>query len=115
MSYEFSELTGYGLTPLRVRYDPTRGDHFRFGFYLKNNQTEFFSKKPKSVQTDWFRFGYFRTKTETQPTDFGSIWFWFGYFILKTKNYIVFWVFFFVISNGFGFGLARFFFVRFFY
>jgi hypothetical protein len=32
----------------------------------------------------------------------------FDYFILKTKNYIVFWVFFFVISNEFGFGLARF-------
>ena len=42
-----------------------------------------------------------------------SVWFdsvsvRFGYFILKTKNYIVFWVFF-VISKGFGFGLARFF------
>jgi hypothetical protein len=33
----------------------------------------------------------------------------FSYFILKTKNYIVFFWFFFVISNGFGFGLTWFF------
>jgi hypothetical protein len=34
----------------------SRGDHFRFGlvFFLKSNQTEFFKKKLKPVQTDWF-------------------------------------------------------------
>jgi hypothetical protein len=41
---------------------------------------------------------------------FSSVSVWFDYFILKTKNYIVLWGFFFVMSNGFGFGLSRFFF-----
>jgi hypothetical protein len=42
-----------------------RGDYFRFDFYLKNNPTEI-KKKPKPVQTDRFRFDYFRAKTKTE-------------------------------------------------
>jgi hypothetical protein len=45
----------------------------------------------------------FYIKTETQPTSFGlvgSVSGWLGYFILKTKNYIVFWVFFWTFLIG---------------
>jgi hypothetical protein len=71
------------------------------------NQIETGSNWPVSI-----RFGYFRTKIKTQPTGFGLVRFGsisvrFDYFILKTKTYIVFWGFFFVITNRFGFGVAR--------
>jgi hypothetical protein len=75
-----------------------RGDYFRFGFYLKNNPTEIKKKnrnrfkptgfgsiileqkpKPKPVQSDRFRFDYFRAKTKTQPID--SVFFQFGFVI----------------------------------
>jgi hypothetical protein len=57
----------------------------------------------KPVQTDRFRFGYFRAKTgSNRPVPVRL-------FYIKTKNYIIFGVIF-VISNGFGFGVARFFF-----
>jgi len=77
--------------------------------YLKNNQINFFKKKPKPNETGSnrpisVRFSYFRIIIETKPTCFGSVRFssvCFNYFILKTKNYIVFWVF--------DFGLTRFF------
>jgi len=43
------------------------GYHFRFGFYKKQVTKSNFLKKieidPKPVQTDMFRFGFFRTKT----------------------------------------------------
>ena len=66
-----------------VRFLPIKITKPNF-FILKNqNWTEIESNRPVSIR--------------------------FGYFILKTKNYIVFGFFFFVISNWFGFGLARFF------
>jgi hypothetical protein len=47
-----------------------RGDYFQFGsiFIKKNNQTDFFLKKPKSVQTEIgsnrpVLVQFFRTKT----------------------------------------------------
>jgi hypothetical protein len=70
----------------------------------KNNQTEFFLKKPKPVQTDRFRFGsIFLTKIGSNR--FGSVWlgfFQFGsvWFFYKNRFKPV-WI-------GF-FGLARFF------
>ena len=84
----------------------SRGDYFWFGsiFIYKNNQIDLKKKKLKPIQTDRFRFSYFRTKTETQPTGFGSV----RLFYIKNKNIYFFGVFF-VISNGFDFDLARFF------
>jgi hypothetical protein len=64
-----------------------RGDDFWFGsvFTYKNNQIEILyntknkiKTESKSVQTEQFRFNYFILKTETQPTDFGSVQFGFG-------------------------------------
>jgi hypothetical protein len=55
----------------------------QFGFYLKNDQIEF-KKKTKigSNRLISVRFSYFITKTEMQPTNFGSIRFGFGSVIL---------------------------------
>jgi len=64
-----------------------RGDDFWFSsvFTYKNNQTEILyntknkiKTESKSVQTEQFWFDYFILKTETQPTDFGSVQFGFG-------------------------------------
>jgi hypothetical protein len=49
-----------------------------FGFvrFLPKKPNQILKKiKPKLVQTDWFRFSYFRTKTKTQPAhfQFGSV------------------------------------------
>jgi len=83
----------------------TRGDHFWFGsvFIYKNNQTEILCNtknqiktESKSVQTEQFRFDYFILKTETQPTDFGSVQF--GLVILYFKKTILFFgVFFYIL------------------
>jgi len=71
----------------------TRGDHFWFGsvFTYKNNQTKNLyniknkiKTESKSIQTEQFRFDYFILKTETQPTDFGSVQF--GLVILYFKK-----------------------------
>jgi hypothetical protein len=42
----------------------SRGDYFQFGsvFIKKNNQTDFFLKKPKLVQTDQFWFSFLGQK-----------------------------------------------------
>jgi hypothetical protein len=55
----------------------------------KSNQTEFFfKKKPKSVQTDQFRFGFLGQK-RSKPVwlgFFGSVWFgFFGFRLIKPK------------------------------
>jgi hypothetical protein len=68
--------------------------------YIKITKLKF-CKIYKKTETgsNWLvsiRFGYFKLKTETQPTDLIQ----FGYFILKIENYIVFWAFF-GFSNGF--------------
>jgi hypothetical protein len=52
-------------------------------------------------------FGYFRTKTKTQPTDFGLVSVWLFY--IKNQKLYCFFGFFFVISNGLDFSLTRFF------
>ena len=73
-----------------------RGDYFRFGsvFTYKNNQTEFFYFKKSKLN-----------RNRVKPTGFDSI----RLFYIKNKKLYCFWFFFFVISNWFGFGLARFF------
>jgi hypothetical protein len=85
----------------------TRGDHFWFGsvFIYKNNQTEILCNtknqiktESKSVQTEQFRFDYFILKTETQPTDFGSVQF--GLVILYFKKTILFFGGFFYFLMG---------------
>ena len=65
-------------------------------------KTEIGSNRPVSV-----RFGYFRTKTITQPIGFGSVSI--QLFYIKNQKLYCFFGFFFVISNGFGFNLARYF------
>jgi hypothetical protein len=55
-----------------------RGDHFRFGsirFLLKkSNQSEILKKKPKPVQTDWFRLGFLGQKSvQTSLAWFGLV------------------------------------------
>ena len=55
-----------------------RGVHFRFGsvFIKKNNQTDFFLKKPKPVQTGRFWFGSVRfCRAKTGSNRFGSVFF----------------------------------------
>jgi hypothetical protein len=74
----------------------------------KQNQTETGSNRPVSVQ-----FGSVILEQKPKPKRLVSVRF--DYFIFKTKNYIIFWVFVFVISNGFGCGLARFFSIWLFY
>jgi len=72
--------------------DWTRGDYFQFGlvFIKKSNQIGFFYKKietePESVQTNLLRFGYFRTKTNSNR--FGSVFFliWLVFFNLTYKT-----------------------------
>jgi len=85
----------------------TRSDHFLFGsiFTYKNNQTEnLYNTKnkikteSKSIQTEQFRFDYFILKTETQPTDFGSVQF--GLVILYFKKIYCFLGFFFYFLMG---------------
>jgi hypothetical protein len=64
-----------------VRFRGVHGS-VRFGsvFIKKSNQTEFFFlKKPKPVQTDWFRLGFFRAKTGSNR--FGLVFsVWLGFF-----------------------------------
>jgi hypothetical protein len=78
-----------------------RSDYFWFGlvFIRKNNQIGFFRKKPKSVQTGHFRFGYFRTKISF----FGLAFFLFG-------SFFSIWLCFFWFGSVFlfGFGSVRF-------
>jgi hypothetical protein len=52
----------------------SRGDHFQFGsvFIKKSNQTDFFLKKPKLVQTDRFRFS-FLDKNQFNPVWLGFL------------------------------------------
>ena len=95
-----------------------RGAHFEFGsvfIYKKKNQTCFKKKpktnrnwfEPKLVRTNRFRFGSVILGQKQKPNQliFSSVRL---FYIKKTINYIVFWGFFFVISNGFDFGSARF-------
>ena len=43
-------------------------------FYFKGNEKIIlFFKMRITVPTDWFRFGYFKLKTETQTTCFGLV------------------------------------------
>jgi len=79
-----------------------RVDHLRFGFYLKTNKTKFKKKNQNRIKTgsNWpvsVQFGYFKTKTETQPIGFGSVRFWFDsvrLFYIKNKKICCFWGFF---------------------
>jgi hypothetical protein len=82
----------------------------RFDFYPKKKKIDWI-KKNQTAGSNWSVSIILEQKPKSNRLV--SVWFdsvsvRFGYFILKTKNYIVFWVFF-VISKGFGFGLARFF------
>jgi len=66
-----------------VQFLPIKITAPKFLKIQKKNRNEL-----KPIQIDRFRFGYFRTKTKTQPTSFGLVWFGlvrFGYFILKKK------------------------------
>jgi hypothetical protein len=62
-------------------------------FIKKNNQTKFFLKKPKLVQTDRFQFGlvwFFRTKTGSNR--FGLVFsVWLGFFLVWLGFGLVFW------------------------
>jgi len=73
-----------------------------FGSYKKNNQIDFFLKKPKPVQTDWFRFGFLGQKPVqiglarffSGLAQFFFVWVRFGFFgfrLIKPKpNWSVF-------------------------
>jgi hypothetical protein len=62
----------------KLHIKDTEGDHFLFGsVFIKKIVIKliFFKKKPKPVQTDWFRFGFLGQK----PVQTGSaLFFWFG-------------------------------------
>jgi len=82
----------------------------RFDFYPKKKNIDWI-KKNQTAGSNWSVSIILEQKPKSNrlvSVWFGSVSVRFGYFILKTKNYIVFWGFF-VISKGFGFGLARFF------
>jgi hypothetical protein len=67
---------------LQVHVSRGRGDYFWFGliFLKKGNQTDFFKKKTKPVQTDRFWVRFFRTKTGSNR--FGLVFsVWLGFFL----------------------------------
>jgi hypothetical protein len=97
----------------------SRGDYilFSFIFTCKNNQIKILWNIKKSNRNRFQSTGFglvqlFYIKN-WNPTDrFRLCSVWFGYFILKTKNYIVFWVFFFyflmdLVSVWFGLVLTK--------
>ena len=83
-----------------------RGDHFQFGsVFIKKKVTKFnfFKKKPKPGQTNWFRFGsiqFFREKTGSK---------WFGSVFPILPRFFSIWLGFSSFARFFRFGSVFFF------
>ena len=89
----------FSLSSIVYSVNP-RGDYLVRFLHKNNNQTEFFLKKTEtgSNRRGLVRFGYFKTKIETQLTGFDSVWFDFGLvrlFYIKNKKLYCFLGFFF--------------------